>query len=212
LKFPNPQAKILFFEQMKQIFNCLTESITFMVNKWERNFLDRVEDCDSDFFVVGSNRDAERYISWMKQILNQNPNTRLIVIISKCKLRTLDFEFSGLNSNLKEQLKQHGRNLYNNSITRGHLQPERVFTYFQELEIKKEKAVGDYKKLTIQHFLAQKNLLKDNETVKVVNMKEVLKKLKDEGIFTEKVVDTKRDGLLKLFFETIIHLDIPKFN
>jgi hypothetical protein len=29
----------------------------------------------------------------------------------------------------------------------------------------------------------------------VVNMKEVLKKLKEKGIFTEKVVDIKRDGL-----------------
>jgi hypothetical protein len=43
-------------------------------------------------------------------------------------------------------------------------------------------------------------------------MKEVLKKLKEKGIFTEKVVDTKRDGLLKLFFDRIIHLDIPTFN
>jgi predicted transcriptional regulator YheO len=87
-----------------------------------------------------------------------------------------------------------------------------VFNYFQELEVKKEKAVGDHKKSTIQHFLAQRNLLKDNETIKVVNMKEVLKKLKEKGIFTEKVVDTKRDGLLKLFFDRIIHLDIPAFN
>jgi hypothetical protein len=148
----------------------------------------------------------------MKQILNKNPNTRLIIIISKCKLRTLDFEFSELDSNLKKQLKFHGRNLYNNSITRGHLQPERVFNYFQELEVKKEKAVGDHKKSTIQNFLAQRNLLKDNETIKVVNMKEVLKKLKEKGIFTEKVVDTKRDGLLKLFFDRIILLDIPTFN
>jgi predicted transcriptional regulator YheO len=84
---------------------------------------------------------------------------------------------------------------------------------FQEnILIKKEKALSDYKKLTIQHFLAQRNLLKDNETVTVVNMKEILKKLKEKGIFTEKVVDTKRDGLLALFFDKIIHLDIPIFN
>jgi hypothetical protein len=139
---------------MKQIFDYLTESITFMVNKWERNFLDKVENSDASFYVVGSNRDAERYISWMKQILDKNPNTHLIIIISKCKLRTLNFEFSELDLDLKEQLKHHGRNLYNNSITRGHLQPERVFNYFQELEVKKEKAMSDHKKLTIQNFLS----------------------------------------------------------
>jgi peptidoglycan/xylan/chitin deacetylase (PgdA/CDA1 family) len=78
---------------------------------------------------------------------------------------------------------------------------------FQEnILVKKEKALSDYKKLTIQHFLAQRNLLKENEIVTVVNMKEILKKLK------EKVVNTKRDGLLALFFDKIIHLDFPIFN
>ena len=77
----------------QMIFNCLLDSSIFMLFNWDSDYISRTENPTKSEFIVASNRQAERYISSIKQQLNKNRNMKLIVIISFCKLKNLSFQF-----------------------------------------------------------------------------------------------------------------------
>ena len=78
--FEVQETKDIFLFKSKCIFMVLLESSLFMLQKWESKYIERTIQNGKDKFVVCSNRQAERYISSIKQLLDKNSNTRLIVI------------------------------------------------------------------------------------------------------------------------------------
>ena len=69
--------------------------------------------------------DKQNDISSIKQLLDKNSNTKLIVIMSFCKLKNLNF--NSFSKQVKILLKKHGRNLYNNSISRKLINQQKAF-------------------------------------------------------------------------------------
>jgi nucleoside-diphosphate-sugar epimerase len=83
--FNNDLEKRYIQLNAKIIFNCLLDSTIFMLFKWDSNYIVPDKEIKNNF-IVASNRQAERFISSIKQQLNKNRNMRLIVIISFYKI------------------------------------------------------------------------------------------------------------------------------
>src|SRR6185503_4722753 len=84
-KFPSPLAKRDFFRKSREILHLLLDSCLHVLQKWEPGFIKKTTENGRDRFMICSNREAERYISYIKQQLDKNSNIRLIVIMSFCK-------------------------------------------------------------------------------------------------------------------------------
>jgi len=101
-KFASQPDKEQFLIQSKAIFHRLLDSCLHVLQKWDSNYIQKTNENGRDRFMICSNRQAERYISYIKQQLDKNSNTRLVVIMSFCKLKHLawgDFSEDGANQN-----------------------------------------------------------------------------------------------------------------
>ena len=108
---------------------------------------------------------------------------KLIVIISVRKLKNISFQFQDFPLELRIQMKKHGRNLFNNSITRKELNDQKALLYFQELDENIEKK-GKFDQLeTIKSFLVHEELLHPTQSLTLAKMKEILKLLSNEGYY-----------------------------
>jgi len=132
--------------------------------------------------MICSNRQAERYISYIKQQLDKNSNTRLIVIMSFCKLKHLSFSFDSFPRELKSILKKQGRDLYNNSMTRKKVNQEKAFLYFQQLEQKVGKQVELKKSERIKDILVYLEYMRKEDNLTLGKMKYILLQWKVNGI------------------------------
>jgi len=196
----------------KLIFNCLLDSSIFMLFKWDSNYISQKQNSSKSEFIVASNRQAERYISSIKQQLNKNRNMKLIVIIGFCKLKNLSFQFQHFPLELRIQMKKHGRNLYNNSITRKELNDQKAFLYFQELDENIEKK-GKLDQLeTIRSFLVHEELLNSTQALTLAKMKEILKLLQNEGYYDGSLSIGNKEEHVKLFLNEIMNIDFTEYK
>src|SRR6185369_6999918 len=127
-----------------------------------------------DRFVICSNRQAERYISCIKQQLDKNSNIRLMLIMSFCKLRYLRYSFASLPKEWRSILKKQGRNPYNNAITRKKINQEKAFLYFQQLEQKIVKQAKLDRNKRVKDFLVELGHLKKEDILTNAKMEAIL--------------------------------------
>lgn len=205
--FQTEEMMKLFQEKSKSIFNILLDSSLDKLQKWESKYIQKSIENGQDKFVICSNRQAERYISSIKQLLEKNFNTRLILIMSFCKLRTLNFNFDSFSKDLKIILKKNGRNLYNNSMTRRKINQNKAFLYFQQLEHQVEKQTEINKIDMIRDFLIDMEYLNESEKLTLKNMKLILEKLQTEGYYTGNMKVGNKEKYLELFENEIINID-----
>ena len=196
-----------FIIKSKIIFHMLLDPSLFMLQKWESNYIQKMNQNGKDKFIIPSNRQAERYISSIKQLLDKNSNTRLIVIMSFCKLKNLNFNFNSFSKQLKILLKKHGRNLYNNSITRRQTNQQKVFLYFQQLDEKIEKQSGINRIDKIKDFLIDMEYLNKKDKLTIKNMQSILEKLRMDGYYIGTMKIGNKENYLKLFENQIMNIN-----
>ena len=138
---------------------------------------------------------------------------KLIVIISFCKLKNLSFQFKDFPLESRIQMKKHGRNLYNNSITRKELNDQKALLYFKELDENIEKK-GKLDQLeTIRSFLVHEELLNSTQTLTLTKMKEILKLLQNEGYYEGSLsIGNKGKIFVKLFLNEIMNIDFTNIR
>ena len=190
----------------------LLESSLFMLQKWESKYIERTIQNGKDKFVVCSNRQAERYISSIKQLLDKNSNTRLIIIMSFCKLKSLNYNFDSFPKELKIILKKHGRNLYNSSITRKQVNQQKAFLYFEQLELQVQKQSGVDKIEKIKDFLVNMDYLNNEDKLSLKNMKSILEKLRIEGYYTGSMKVGNKEKYLELFENEIMNINFTEYQ
>jgi len=195
----------------KIIFNSLLDSTIFMLFKWDSNYIVPDKGIKNNF-IVASNRQAERFISSIKQQLNKNRNMRLIVIISFCKLKNLNFKFSDFSLEMRVHMKQMGRNIYNNSITRKEFDGQKAIYYFQQLDesIVKKKGMDEIDE--IKTFLIHEEFINSSESLTLAVMKRVLKVLHEEGYYSGKLSIGNKEEHVKLFRNEIMNIDFTEFK
>ena len=210
--FEVQETKDIFLFKSKCIFMVLLESSLFMLQKWESKYIERTIQNGKDKFVVCSNRQAERYISSIKQLLDKNSNTRLIIIMSFCKLKSLNYNFDSFPKELKIILKKHGRNLYNSSITRKQVNQQKAFLYFEQLELQVQKQSGVDKIEKIKDFLVNMDYLNNEDKLSLKNMKSILEKLRIEGYYTGSMKVGNKEKYLELFENEIMNINFTEYQ
>ena len=212
ISFQAQETKDIFLFKSKCIFFVLLESSLFMLQKWESKYIERTVQNRKDKFVVCSNRQAERYISSIKQFLDKNSNTRLIVIMSFCKLKSLNYNFDSFPKELKIILRKHGRNLYNHSITRKQVNQRKAFLYFQQLKLQVQKQSSVNKIEKIKDFLVNMEYLNSEYKLSLKNMKLVLEKLQVEGYYKGSMKVGNKEKYLELFENEIMNINLTEYQ
>jgi hypothetical protein len=211
-KFSSEVEKQQFLIKGKAILHLLLDSCLHILQKWDSNYIQKTNENGKDRFVVCSNRQAERYISYIKQQLDKNSNTRLIVIMSFCKLKHLNFSFDSFPRELKSTLKKQGRDLYNNSITRKKANQEKAFLYFQQLEQKVGKQVELKKIERIKEILVYLEYLGKEDTLTLAKMKTILLQWQVQGYYSGSLKLRDKKEYLEVFWGAIMNIGFIEFE
>jgi len=211
-KFSSQVEKQQFLVKSKGILNIMLDSCLHILHKWDSNYIERTNENGKDRFIIGSNRQAERFISYIKQQLDKNENTRLIVIMSFCKLKHLNFSFDSFPKELKSTLKKQGRDLYNNSITRKKENQEKAFLYFQQLEQKVGKQVELMKIERIKEILVYLEYLGKEDNLTLGNMKSILLQWQVKGYYSGTLELRDKKEYLEIFWSAIMNIGFIEFE
>jgi hypothetical protein len=109
-KFSSPLEKEQFLVKSKTIFHFMLDGCLHILQKWDPQYIQKTKENGKERFVICSNRQAERYISYIKQQLDKNANIRLVIIMSFCKLRYLNFSFCSFPKEWRSVLKKTRKN------------------------------------------------------------------------------------------------------
>jgi len=180
-QFSSPLEKEQFLVKSRTIFHLILDGCLHIFQKWDPQYIQKTKENGKDRFVICSNRQAERYISYIKQQLDKNSNIRLVIIMSFCKLRHLNFSFHSFPKEWRSVLKKQGRNLYNNAITRKKINQQKAFLYFQQLEQKIEKQAKIDRCERIKAFLVDMGYMSKEHSLTVDKMKAILVQLRNKG-------------------------------
>jgi hypothetical protein len=211
-KFSSEVERQQFLIKGKAILHLLLDCCLYILQKWDSNYIQKTNENGKDRFVICSNRQAERYISYIKKQLDKNSNTRLIVIMSFCKLKHLNFSFDSFPRELKSTLKKQGRDLYNNSITRKKANQDKAFLYFQQLEQKVGKQVELKKSERIKEILVYLEYLGKGDNLTLANMKTILLQWQVQGYYSGSLELRDKKEYLEVFWSAVMNIGFIEFE
>ena len=184
----------------------LGNSIILVFLKWYGDIISSTD--DNEKWIVATNRESERFISILKQCLDQSSHIKEVIINAYMRLRFLKFTFTNdIPQSLQSDLIKRGRELYNDATTRkemNSIKKQHHDKCMEEALVKFQQKMREQRILAfmqdcgaeIQPKTGKKPGSAPKISVTVDNLKEFLGKLKRHDLYSGEVNQRLKDHFL----------------
>ena len=181
-------------------------SIIFVFVKWYGDIISSTD--DGEKWIVATNRGSERFISILKQCLDQSIHIKDVIINAYMRLRFMKFTFTNdIPPDQHSDLIKKGRQLYNDSTTRKEMnliKKEHHDKCMEAALMKFQKKMREQRILTFIHDCGAQIQLKSGKkpgiapkiAITVDNLKEFLGKLKRHDMYGGEVNQRLKEDYL----------------